>query len=283
MISVLLFYKYVAVADPEADRAAQRELCERLGLMGRILLADEGINGTVAGTPEAANAYIEAMNEHPLFGGIEYKRDETQAQPFPRLRIKVRSEIVTLGVPVDPAQGAPKLTPDQLHELLQNNPDVVLFDARNGYESAIGRFRGAVTPDIKLFKDLPEALEAYSDLKDKTVVTYCTGGIRCEKASALMKQQGFKDIYQLDGGIIKYAQRYPDGAFEGECFVFDDRMSVGFTDEPAVLGACCVCEEPTNRYRNCANLNCHELMLVCETCGDGRACSEVCRLQLVVA
>lgn len=262
---VLLYYKYVHLPDPEAERVAQRELCERLGLKGRILLAEEGINGTVAGSPDATQAYIAAMNEHPQFSGIEYKQDTAEGMPFPRLRIKVRPEIVTLGVPIDPADTARRLTPAQFHELIQD-PNVVLFDARNDYESAIGRFRGAVTPDITLFKELPDVLDQYDELKDKTVVTYCTGGIRCEKASALMKQRGFKDIYQLDGGIIKYAQAYPEGNFEGECFVFDERMSVAFTDQPARLGACHFCAGATNTYRNCANPECNDLILVCSGC-----------------
>jgi len=267
--AVLLYYRYVTIPDPEAEMLYQRELCQRLGLKGRILLAEEGINGTVAGTRQAAGAYITAMNEHALFAGIDYKRDEVAGQPFPRLRIKVRPEIVTLGEAVDLRDTATKLTPAEFHELARD-PEVVFFDARNDYESAIGRFRGAVTPSIKLFKDLPAALGDYDDLKDKKVVTYCTGGIRCQKVSALMKQRGFKDVYQLEGGIIKYAQAYPDGAFEGECFVFDDRMSVGYADQPKLLGSCRLCGVSTNAYRNCANPQCNDLMLVCSSCAEAQ-------------
>ncbi len=278
---VLLYYKYVALPDPEAERLAQRELCERLGLKGRILLAAEGINGTVAGSAASADAYIEAMNRHPLFGGIEYKRDDSATIPFPRLRIKVRPEIVTLGVDIDAANAGAKLTPAQFHDLVQD-PDVVVLDARNNYESAIGKFRGAITPDISLFKDFPAALDRYKDLKAKTVVTYCTGGIRCEKASALMKQRGFKQVYQLEGGIVGYAKAYPEGAFEGECFVFDERMSVGFNDHPAALGACRFCASPTNAYRNCANPECNDLMLVCSNCAPDRARCETCEAARVL-
>ena len=263
--AVLLYYKYVNLPDPEAEMAAQRELCTRLGIKGRILLATEGINGTLAGTPEAVEEYVAYMKAHPHFSDIQYKRDTHPTQPFPRLRIKVRPEVVTLGVDVDPAQTAPRLTPEQFNDMIKD-PNVVLFDARNNYESAIGRFKNAVTPDIPLFKDLPEALDEYEDLKDKTVVTYCTGGIRCEKASALMRTRGFKNVYQLDGGIIKYAQAYPEGAFEGECFVFDDRMSVAFTDHPKALGSCVHCDGATNDYHNCALPNCNDLVLICEDC-----------------
>jgi UPF0176 protein len=274
--SVILYYKYVQVPDPEAAKRDQRALCEKLGLKGRILLAEEGINGTLAGMPKSIDAYIHAMNSNPHFAGITYKRDETNAVPFPRLRIKVRPEIVTLGVTTELTEAAPKLTPAQFDELIKR-PDVVLFDARNNYESAIGKFKGAVTPDIKLFKDLPNALEDYADLKSKTVVTYCTGGIRCEKASALMRASGFKNVYQLEGGIIEYAKAYPDGAFVGECFVFDKRMKVAFTNDPHKLGTCRLCDKPTNNYRNCANLQCHDLLLVCEDCDDQNVtCSPKC-------
>ncbi len=146
------------------------------------------------------------------------------------------------------------------------DPNVILFDARNNYESAIGRFKNAITPDVPLFKDFPATLDQYDDLKDKTIVTYCTGGIRCEKASALMRSRGFKNVYQLDGGIINYAQTYPEGAFQGECFVFDDRMSVAFTATPAELGSCVHCTAATNTYKNCANPECNDLILLCSRC-----------------
>ena len=278
--TVLLYYKYIALADPEAEREAQRVLCRDLGLLGRILIGKEGINGTVAGPKTATDAYIAAMNTHPLFGGISFKSDTAEANPFPRLRVKSRDEIVTLGVDVDPANTAPRLTPDQFNAMIQD-PTVVLFDARNDYESAIGRFKGAITPDIQLFKDLPAALDQYAHLKDKTVITYCTGGIRCEKASALMREQGFTDVYQLDGGIITYAQAYPDGAWEGDLFVFDDRLATSFKANPELLGMCARCQAPTNDYYNCALPTCNALTLFCKDCyAPGATCSTDCLLTL---
>jgi UPF0176 protein len=280
MYTVLLYYRYVNVPDPEGERKWMLELGNRLGLKGRILIGQEGINGTVSGTAESTNAYIEAMNLHPLFAHLEYKIDSSDTLPFPRLRVKVREEIVTLGVDVDPTQTAPKLSPVEFDAMMQD-PSVVLFDARNHYESAIGKFRGAITSDVDLFKDLPAALDKFQDLKDKTVVTYCTGGIRCEKASALMKQQGFKNIYQLDGGIIKYGQTFPNGAFEGECFVFDGRMKVAFKDNPEIMGRCHICRAPTNSYINCAYKPCNQLVLACDVhAGQEQTCSAVCAQQL---
>ncbi|MBW4062153.1 rhodanese-related sulfurtransferase [Candidatus Saccharibacteria bacterium] len=279
--TVLLYYNYVTLPDPEAERVWQRQLCEQLDLKGRILLATEGINGTVAGSKSATDDYMAAMASHAQFATTEFKIDTYDKMPFPRLSIKVRPEIVTLGVNVDPAATAPKLTAEQFNELI-TDPNMVLFDARNNYESAIGKFKGALTPDISLFKDFPEALDDYEDLKDKTIITYCTGGIRCEKASALMLQRGFSKVYQLDGGIIKYAQKYPEGAFEGNCFVFDERMSVAFSDDPEVLSNCVFCEAPTSHYQNCANPRCHKLMLVCEDCTQTtKTCSQICANILV--
>ena len=158
--TVLLYYKYIRVPDARAEMVAQRSLCEELGLKGRILLGDEGINGTIAGSEEATASYIKAMDRHAYFGEIAYKKDMVSQNPFKRLRIKVRPEIVTLGVSVDPLNSAPKLSPAEFNELAAK-PGVVLFDARNNYESSIGKFRNALTPDIELFKDLPAALNGY--------------------------------------------------------------------------------------------------------------------------
>lgn len=276
---VILYYKYVKVQDPEGEKIAHRAICERLGLKGRILIGAEGINGTAAGAPDAVDEYISYLDNHPLFDGIDFKIDYSEKVPFPKLRIKTRDEIVTLGVPADPTKGARRLTPDEFEAMIQN-PNVVLFDARNNYESKIGKFKGAITPDISLFKDLPRALEQYEDLKEKTVITYCTGGIRCEKASALLIDNGFNDVYQLDGGIITYGQKYPEGAFEGECFVFDSRMSVAFKENPELLGDCYLCQSPTNSYTNCANKECNRLMLRCEACHRQEFCSSDCEALL---
>lgn len=277
MQTVLLFYKYIGVADPAAEKESQLSRCRSLGLTGRILLGPEGINGTVAGTADNCQAYMDMMSEHPLFNSIHWKIDRTDQEVFPRLRVRVRDEIVTLGVPVDQSRTAPRLSPEAFNQI-KDRSDVVLFDARNNYESAIGRFSGAITPDISLFKELPRALDNYESLKDKTVVTYCTGGIRCEKASALMLERGFKNVYQLDGGIINYAQKFPDGAFQGECFVFDGRMSVAFKPSPEQMGECFSCQRATNLYANCAYPSCNKLILVCSSCNRSQiTCSLACQ------
>jgi UPF0176 protein len=277
---VLLFYKYVDISDPASEREEQLYLCNELGLLGRTIIGTEGINATLSGTLEATNEYMKLMDAHPLFCAIDYKIDLVDKVPFKKLSVKVRDEIVTLGVKADPKKTATHLSPEEFNAMIED-PDVVLFDARNNYESAIGRFRNAITPDISLFKELPDALSNYEELKNKKVVTYCTGGIRCEKASALLKEKGFRDVYQLDGGIVTYAKAFPDGAFEGECFVFDERMKVGFKDSPELLGSCIECSTPTNDYLNCANKSCNKLVLVCDDCRvNMHTCSRDCTLKL---
>ncbi len=190
--------------------------------------------------------------------------------------------MVALEAEVNISEAAQRVSPAEFNQMMKN-PDVVLFDVRNKYESAIGRFPNAITPDISLFKELPKALEKYEDLKNKTVVTYCTGGIHCEKASALMRKQGFKEVYQLDGGIINYARAYPKGAFEGDCFVFDDRMKVSFRADSKKLGTCIGCKGATNDYYNCAYKPCNKLVLVCPDCRPGRqTCTPMCDSRIIL-
>lgn len=275
---VLLFYKYTNIEHPELVREWQRALCAQYGILGRILISREGINGTIAGSVKQIRAYKTSMKQVPQFTDIQYKADKSQSLPFKKLIVKTRPEVVTLGVSADPKQGAPKLSPAQFHEVVEHE-DVVIFDARNNYESAIGKFKNAITPDINLFKELPKALDKYATLKDKKIITVCTGGIRCEKASALMMQMGFKDVYQLDGGIINYAHKYPNGHWEGECYVFDERLKVAFNDSPELLGVCVHCGTSTNDYINCHNALCNKQTLMCAKCIEAQdaTCSSKCR------
>lgn len=275
---IILYYKFVRIADTETVKFWQRDLCERLGLKGRVVISREGINGTLGGDYSALKKYKRIMSEHSLFKGIEYKWSEGGVVDFPRLSVKVRAETVTLGLPeITPENSGTKLKPQELNELLAADPDVVMLDARNNYESAIGKFKGAITPDIDNFRDLPGIVKDYEHLKDKKVVTYCTGGIRCETFSALLKKEGFKRVYQLDGGIVKYGQKYGDsGHWEGKCFVFDNRMSLAFSNESKDIGDCVHCQAKTSNYLNCANAACNKLILVCADCNQKTICSANC-------
>jgi UPF0176 protein len=274
---ILLYYKFTPIADPEAMRLWQRTLCEHYGLKGRILISKHGINGTVGGELQDLKAYVKATKQFAGFKDTVFKWSDGDRDHFPRLSVKVRDEIVAFGA-ADELQvdekgvvgGGTHLKPEQLHELVEEKgEDVVFFDGRNAYEAQVGKFKNAVVPDTRTSKDFIRELESgkYDDIKDKPVVTYCTGGIRCEILSSLMKNRGFKDVYQMDGGIVKYGEKYgDDGLWEGSLYVFDDRMGMEFSDHAKTIGTCIHCAGPTSNYENCALKSCNELVLICDTC-----------------
>lgn len=277
---ILLYYVFTPLADPDAIRLWQRDLCESLGLRGRILISKDGLNGTVGGELAAVKRYLRKTKDYPAFKDLDVKwsegtglDDEGRSIDFPKLVVKVRDEIVSFGAPgeltVDRdgvVGGATKLQPHEVDALVGSRDDVVFFDGRNRFEAQIGRFRDAVVPDVSTTRDFVAELESgkYDHLKDKAVVTYCTGGIRCEVLSGLMKSRGFGEVYQLDGGIIRYGETFgDDGLWEGSLYVFDKRGSVDFSDQTSVLGHCVVCGTSTKRMQNCGDLSCREQLVVC--------------------
>jgi len=278
---ILLFYAFTPLADPEAIRLWQRDLCESLGLRGRILLSKDGINGTVGGELKDVKRYIRKTREYAPFHDIDFKWSEGTGDDFPRLSVKVRDEIVSFGAPgelrVDEngvVGGGTKLSPVQLHELVEEK-QVTFFDGRNPIEAAIGHFEGAIVPEVDTTRDFVAELDSgkYDHLKNEPVVTYCTGGIRCEVLSSLMVNRGFTEVYQLDGGIVKYGETYGDsGLWQGSLYVFDNRMHVDFTDDAALVGRCTECGVPTAHVANCRDLSCREQFVVCEEHAAGVAC-----------
>ncbi|MFB2554085.1 oxygen-dependent tRNA uridine(34) hydroxylase TrhO [Herbiconiux liangxiaofengii] len=291
---IILYYVFAPIPDPEAVRLWQRDLCESLGLRGRILLSPDGINGTLGGELDAVKRYVRKTREFAPFAGLEVKWSEgTGLEPgpasrhtvyrastdFPRLSVKVRDEIVSFGAPGelrvgdDGVQGGgTRLAPEQLHALVdgkkQTGDEVVFFDGRNAFEAAIGRFEGAVVPDVATTRDFVAELDSgkYDHLKDKPVVTYCTGGIRCEVLSSLMIARGFGEVYQLEGGIVKYGEAFGDrGLWKGALYVFDGRGSITFggADSGDPIGSCVVCGGATSRMRNCADPSCRHQLVVC--------------------
>lgn len=279
---ILLYYKFAPIADPTAVMMWQRALCEKLGMTGRILISEHGINGTVGGSLKACKEYMKTTKSYPAFKGMEFKISEGGAEDFPRLSVKVRKEIVTFGVPeevqVDQrgvVGGGVHLKPEQLHQLVEDRgEEVVFFDGRNAMEAEIGHFKNAIVPNVKTTRDFIGELESgkYDELKNKPVVTYCTGGIRCEVLSALMKNRGFKEVYQIDGGIVRYGEKYGnEGLWEGSLYVFDRRMHMEFGEGAKQLGKCRQCAAPTHKYVNCANQACRELILLCENCENSAA------------
>lgn len=277
MQKIILYYTFTPISDPEAIRLWQKALCERLNLKGRILISKHGINGTVGGSIEDVKIYVKETKTYNGFREMAFKWSDGVRDHFPRLSVKVRDEIVAFGageeLQVDEhgvKNGGTHLKPAQVHELVrQHGEDVVFFDGRNSYEAAVGRFKNAVVPETRTSKDFIAELESgkYDDIKHKPIVTYCTGGIRCEILSSLMKNRGFKDVYQMDGGIVKYGEAYGDeGLWEGSLYVFDDRMGVKFSDKAIDIGECIHCGARTSNYENCALKSCNDLVLICEPC-----------------
>lgn len=296
MQKILLYYKFTPINDTDAMKLWQKTLCEGLNLRGRILISEHGINGTVGGDLEDLKKYVKATKSYPGFKGTVFKWSEGAREDFPRLSVKVKPEIVAFDaadeLKVDEqgvVNGGKHLKPEQVHELVEKRgDDVVFFDGRNAYEAKIGKFKNAVVPDTRTSRDFIRELESgkYDDLKDKPVVTYCTGGIRCEILSSLMKNRGFKEVYQIDGGIVKYGEEYgDDGLWEGSLHVFDDRMKVDFSDHAKTVGECIHCGGPTNNYENCALASCNDLVLICLFCKqkpDLLYHSDTCREEVLV-
>lgn len=277
MQKIILYYLFTPIKDAEAIRLWQKNLALSLGLKGRIIIADHGINGTLGGDINHLKDYIKQTKTYDSFKPISFKWTDGQAADFPRLSVKVRSELVTFGlnkkleVTKDGVVGGGKhISPEQLHELVITKADQLVFvDGRNSREAAIGKFKNAVVMDINHTRDFPAEIVKvdYEDLKQKTVVTYCTGGIRCEVLSKLMKDEGYKDVYQLEGGIVRYLDKYKDdGLWEGSLFVFDDRIRVKASERAKTIGHCDHCQIATDNYQNCSNQACNELILACADC-----------------
>lgn len=277
MQKILLYYKFTPISDLITMKLWQKTLCDRLNLRGRILISKHGLNGTVGGDIEDLKAYIKATKEFEGFKGTIFKWSEGGREDFPRMSVKVKDEIVAFDaaeeLKVDERGvigGGTHLKPKEVNKLVEaRGDDVVFFDGRNAFEAKIGKFKNAVVPDTRTSRDFIKELESgkYDDIKDKPIVTYCTGGIRCEILSSLMKNRGFKEVYQIDGGIVKYGETYgDDGLWEGSLHVFDNRMKVDFSDHTAIVGECTHCSGPTNNYENCAFANCNDLVLICLNC-----------------
>lgn len=272
---IILFYTFTPLADPEAVRLWQRDLCESLGLTGRIILSKHGINGTLGGDLKAVKRYLRKTREYAPFKPLDVKWSEGAGADFPRLSVRVRDELVSFGAHDElrvteegVIGGGTRLTPEQLHELVAEK-QVTFFDGRNAFEAQIGRFRDAVIPPVSTTREFVAELDSgrYDHLKGTPVVTYCTGGIRCEVLSSLMRSRGFGEVYQLDGGIARYGEAYgDDGLWEGALYVFDNRMSVEFSDHARVIGTCVSCGQSSRRMQNCADPACRVQLVVCEAC-----------------
>lgn len=268
--TVILFYKFFTVEDPAAFRDAMRALAEACELKGRILVATEGINATLEGTTEAVERYKHALRQIPPFEKLVIKESAGTGSAFAKLECKVRKEVVTLGAGEFniEKETAPTITAEDLEKLYDSGDEFVVLDLRNDYETAVGVFDKTIDPALKNFRDLPEKLPELAPLKNKKIVAVCTGGIRCEKATCLLKKEGFTDIVQLEDGIHTYMQKYPGRHFKGSLFVFDNRITTPVVDTPArsVIGACAFCGTPSEDFYNDDSVRPSLKVICCADC-----------------
>ncbi len=282
---ILLFYKYVPIENPVHEMRDQRRLCESLGLKGRIIIATEGINGTVEGTLAATEKYIKELEKDSKYQNIHWKKSIGTGSAFPKLSIRVREEIVSMHLhenDIKPWSVTGKyLTPEELHSWFENKEEFYIVDMRNDYEHRSGYFEGSILPPLTNYRDLPKLLPLLKDLKDKKVLTVCTGGVRCEKASGFLVSNGFSDVYQLHGGIVRYMEKYPNEHFKGKLYVFDQRILMGFNTTDSsheIVGKCEKCSESSENYINCDTIGCHRHFILCKSCIEsfGKICPKGC-------
>ena len=245
---VAALYKFEALPDFRDLRQPLLDCCRANGVKGTILLAEEGVNGTIAGSPEGVHAVLAFLRTDLRLADLEHKEAPAETMPFHRMKVRLKKEIVTMGVPgVDPTtQAGTYIDPTDWNDLI-SDPNVVVIDARNDYEVAVGTFKGALDPQTKSFRELPDWLREQEALREKPrVAMFCTGGIRCAKSTAFLRAEGFEEVYHLQGGILKYLETVPEeeSLWEGECFVFDQRVAVGHRLEPGSYALCHACGMP---------------------------------------
>ncbi len=247
-IVVAALYKFVKLQDCAAMRTPLLERCDKLGITGTLLLAAEGINGTIAGSRSSIDQILEYLRRDPRLADLEHKESSAEKPPFYRMKVRLKNEIVTMGVPgINPAELVGQYVKPQDWNALISDPDVLLIDTRNDYEVKVGTFKGALDPHITTFREFPEYVRNNIDPGNKPrIAMFCTGGIRCEKASAYMLEQGFTEVYHLQGGILKYLENVPEdeSLWQGECFVFDQRVAVGQGLSPGHYELCYACSRP---------------------------------------
>ena len=272
MYTILLFYKYVSIGDPQTILEWQRSLWEKYSIKGRLIIANEGVNGTLEIKEELRESFEKEFRSHDLFTDLWFKSSPGTGTAFPKISIKVRPQLVALPThpDIDPtSEGGVHLSADELHQWYLSGKKFYIVDMRNDYEYEVGHFDNSIKlTHLKNYRDLPDAIEEIAHLKNESVVTFCTGGIRCETASALLQRYGFKDVYQLDGGIHTYLEKYPNGFWSGKLYVFDGRITMGFggrTEE--IIGTCRHCGVKTEEFIDQMDEHRkHQHYLCCEAC-----------------
>ncbi len=308
------FYKYVEIGNPKILKENQFRLCKSLNLLGTILIAKEGINGCLSGNDKYLEKYKKSLAKNKKFFDIKFKETEAKTHTFKKLYVRIRDEIVSSGFKADIRNSATYIEPKQLKKLLDKKEDIVLLDARNDYEYGIGRFKNAAHLDLDTFREFPlkirrlqennninsinnkfnkkikknnhninnsKIIKNINELKNKKIITYCTGGVRCEKASALLRENGFNDVYQLHGGILNYGKECGNVHWEGKCFVFDTRGAIDIdpNSQSEPITQCVLCHLPNAELHNCALTTCDKFFTACEECFNvlKGCCSKRCR------
>lgn len=280
---VLAYYSFTPIPNPHQEITAHKAFFQGRSLTSRIYISEQGINGQMSGTREAAEEYMRWMHANPLFENIYFKIHLYHENVFPRQTIKYRKQLVALDEEVDLSQIGEHASPAKWKELLEGEEKPLLLDVRNDYEWEVGRFDGAVCPPCETFREFKgyaSELAEKVDPETTPVMMYCTGGIRCELYSSLLLKGGFKKVYQLDGGIINYGLKQGSDHWLGKLFVFDDRLTVPISEETTpIIGTCHRCQAPSDNYYNCANMDCNRLFLCCPTCLPEHrgCCCEECR------
>jgi len=276
----ILFYKYEKIGNLEAFKEKNSKICKENNLLGTILIAEEGINGCLSGSEENLQMYMSWLKKDKKFSDIEFKITHAHNQNFTRLAVKIKKEIVKLSHDVSLEVKGKYVEPKELKKWLDSEEDILLVDVRNQYESKIGKFENALAMPLRTFRQLPSKLEILKN-KNKKIVTYCTGGIRCEKASALLVENGFNNVYQLHGGIIKYGQECGNAHWQGKCFVFDTRGTIDIDpdNQTELISQCTLCRMPSASYHNCELVKCDKFFISCDNCLDilEGCCSKNCK------
>lgn len=284
MYFVLAYYLFTTIENPEEEVARHKEFFNGKDIKGRIYISTQGINGQMSASEIDGKLYMQWLKENPLFRSIEFKIHTHHEHAFPRATVKLKTQLVALDVPVDINLTGEFLSPQKWKEMLQTKDEnTIIIDVRNDYEWKLGHFVGSELPSLEQFRHFPsyakELKEKY-DLKNTKIMMCCTGGIRCELYSALLKQEGFENVYQLHGGIIKYGLEEGAKEWKGRLFVFDDRLSIPISeqDPSEIISECCHCGQKSDLYYNCANMDCNELFISCLACAESLkgCCSHAC-------
>ena len=279
-IHILLYYKFHPIEDPGYFVRIHKRFCEELGILGKVLVAKEGVNGSVSGNKEQIEKYKEFVWGLRGFEDVWFKEEIGNSHPFTKMIVRVRDEIVSLKKDVNTSKGNNYLKPKDFLEMYENEEDFIVLDTRNYYEYNLGRFKNAIDPKIKTFREFPDFIEKFKKEvnNDKKIVIYCTGGIRCEKAGTYMKEQGFDNVYQVEGGIINFCQELPDTLWEGKCFVFDKRLMTDINQNNKPITNCVTCNEVCDLQRNCKYFECDKLVVQCSKCQEKNhgCCSKKC-------